>query len=512
MNQPWSDLLVYLEEPSANLDQARQAGQELQARLLDDPGQSLAIFLEQLCEQTEPTSRQHEIVWEHLLQVLVQHLPQQHVWHPSYLDPILQLYRLLGNESNIRHQLLYVCSQVGNSDCLAAIADLLCTDPPLSSTTVGVIFAPLFQDRDLAYATLFPRLLDALEHPSVAAATLDLANHLVRKKRLVQHPASERLDALQSLLRNLNQQLQRLAEHPAKAGKDAQQVSHTISESVALMIAGCDTLALIENPSSIAVLRQTLELPHRRLQTEAAAALVKLGEPIGIETLIALAAEPVIRLHVLAYAEELGLTDQLDANYVTENARAEGQLALWLAHDLQMGIPPTELECVDQRTQLWPGYELPVDCYLIRYHFHFGESSYSNIGIVGPVTHSITADLSDLPPEDVYAIFAGWQAEHEDIYEQDVEQLTEAQRVDVLRFERSLHDRGYTDIESRTWATFLGDRILVAEAAQEGIAGIVVTDSREVYWHPRSKGPRPFSTDDVYNLYKGRKLLQAFNR
>ena len=141
---------------------------------------------------------------------------------------------------------------------------------------MGVIFAPLFHDRDIPFASLFPRLLDTLEHPSVAAATLDLANHLVRAERFPEHPGSKRLGALQSLLRNLNHHMEQLAEHPETAGDNAQQMSHTISESIALLIALCDTLALIGDVSSIALLRQTLDLPHRRLRTEAAAALARL--------------------------------------------------------------------------------------------------------------------------------------------------------------------------------------------------------------------------------------------
>ena len=75
---------------------------------------------------------------------------------------------------------------------------------------------------------------------------------------------------------------------------------------------------------------------------EAAASLARLGEEAGVETLIALAAEPVVRLHALAYADELDLTDQIDSDYMTDVAKAEGKLALWLSHEQQMGIPPTK--------------------------------------------------------------------------------------------------------------------------------------------------------------------------
>ncbi len=511
MNQPWPKIISLLSADSPDLDQVQLASREFHEQLQADPLHPLENLFEHLVGLQAPIARQQEIAWEQLLHVLLQHLPQPHTWKPVYLDSILKLYQLLGTNSNIRYQLLHLCTQVGDAACLMAVADQLATDPPVSSTTVGVIFAPLFQDRNLPYDDLFPRLLDTLEHPSVAATTLDLTNYLVRKKHFTQHPARDWLATLQSLMRDLNQRLEYLVEQPDNREENIQQLTQTIAESVALVIAGCDALALIGQSSSIAVLRQTMGLPHRRLQVEAAAALARLGEPSGVETLIALAAEPVVRLHALSYANELDLADQIEAEYSTEVAKAEGELALWLSHEQQMGIPPTELECIDQCNQFWPGFETPVDCYLIRYHFRFGETGYSNIGIVGPLTHSITANLTDLPSSDIYAIYAGWHAEHEEIQQQDVTQLDHSQKMEVEPFEQILSRSGYQDIELHTWGSFLGDPVLVAKVKQDGAAGVAIVDSSDIFWHPHQPGPRPLTADDVYNLYKGRKLMQAFN-
>ena len=512
MTAAWSNFVTLLSESTPSPDQIEQAGNTLRIGITEDPGQSLIPLFQQLLEQPPPTTRPQELAWGQILQIIDHFLSQEHGWQPSYLKPLLALYQLLGANSNIRHQLLHIGTSIGDRDCLTAITDVLCTDPPASSTTVGVVMAPLFQGRDLSYDTLFPRLFDTLEHPSVATAALDLANHLVRKGRFSCHPATDHLERLQLLLRDLNRRMEQLAEHPDNSGEDAQQTSLMISESIALMIALCDTLALIGQVSSVAFLRQTLDLPHRRLQVESASALAKLGEAIGTETLVALAAEPIVRLHVLAYAEELNVTEQIEPRYRTDLARAEGQLALWLAQDQQMGIAPTEMECVDQRVQFWPGYAQPLGCFLIRYRFLFGDSMYSNLGIVGPVTHSVSADIETLAIEDAYALFAGWHAEHEDIYEQDAAHLDASQLVDVQRFQRSLHEQGYQQIEPSIWGSFLGDPVLGATAVKNGIPGAVVTDSRDTYWHPWSESPRPLTTDDVYNVYKGRKLLKTFNQ
>lgn len=511
MKESWSLFISLLTASDANSQQIQDASHELRTGLANNPAQLLAPLFRDLCAQPSPSTPLQERAWGQLLQVLTPFLCGEPSWQPDYLEPLIEIYQLLGKSSDSRHQLLHTCAHVADPACLTAIADLLSTDPPGSSTAVGIVLAPLFQKNDLPYTYLFPRLLDGLEHPAVAAATLDLANHLVRENQVSRHPAVERRENLEDILRHLNRRMEHLAENPGEAEQSAQQTNAMVVESIALMISLCDSLALIGNPSSIAPLRQTLDLPHRRLQVESAAALARLGDEHGIHSLLRLAEEPVVRLHVLAYAQELELADQVDPDYLTDNARAAGHLALWLSQDQQMGIPPTDLDCIDQRTLFWPGYNEPVDCFLLRYRFQLGEAIYSNLGIVGPVTHSFTANLENLPIDDVYAIFAGWHAEHEDIFEQDVTQLNTMQEAAVQRYREILVNLGYSDVTPQLWATFLGDQILITSAVQNGSLGIAITDGHDTFWHPSSKNDRPLSTDDVYNLFKGRKLLQTFN-
>ena len=64
---------------------------------------------------------------------------------------------------------------------------------------------------------------------------------------------------------------------------------------------------------------------------EAAAALARLGDEDGKQELVALAAEPVARLRVLAYARELNLLDEVEENYRSPVAEAEAELCAWLA-------------------------------------------------------------------------------------------------------------------------------------------------------------------------------------
>src|SRR5262249_7898582 len=148
-----------------------------------------------------------------------------------------------------------------------------------------------------------------------------------------------------------------------------QQLSRRVARGVALAVSLCDALALIGEKSAIAKLYQALQVGHRRLRTEAAAALARLGEKEGKSGLAKLAAEPRARLRVWAYGEELGIKDAIEPQYTTKESRAQAELCVWLAEPTQYGVPPTNCELFEQRKQHWPGFDEPVDCFLFQFQY-----------------------------------------------------------------------------------------------------------------------------------------------
>jgi hypothetical protein len=140
-----------------------------------------------------------------------------------------------------------------------------------------------------------------------------------------------------------------------------------------------------------------------------------------------------------------------------------------------------------------------------------GERSFSNIGIAGPLAHAFLADLGDLSPDDIYAAFACWQAQHEGIREYDVPRLSQSEQLEVERLKRRLHDAGYANIEPQTMGYFFSDKALVALCEREGVAGVAVADFQEIVFFPRRGGARSLGPGEVYCIYKGRKLLKTFN-
>ncbi len=422
-----------------------------------------------------------------------------------------QLYRQLGPESRARAHLLRALSAHGGAAALGAVAELLVSDPPKQSEDALLALSPLFQRRPYAAQALFPRLLDALEHPVLAAVILDLANYVTRHHSLPRHPAAERAPQLAALLEAMLNRLERVEANPQAFANSAQSLTILVGEAVALLVALCDALALVGDPSAIPKLHHALGLRHRRVQTEAAAALARLGDSAGTDALVQLAAQPLVRTRVLAYLEELGQLLKVPDEQRNPVARAEGDLAAWLAEPTHFGVPPTSLELVDSRRQYWPTFDEPVDCFLFRYEFRIGERAISGIGLAGPVTHALLADLQDLPPTDIYSVYAGWFATHEEIREIPAGDLSGDQQARWQQAQLELEAAGYQDTVLDKVGQFFGHEHFVAIAHRENYAGVVVYSDRQIYWYPASNARRPLGPTEVYSMHKGREILQTFN-
>lgn len=431
---------------------------------------------------------------------------------PESVDRIARLYRRLGPPSRARHRLLRLLGASGSTEALETFAELIVSDPPTDATDAALAFVPLFQRPTSRLQRLFPRLLDALQHPAVAAIVLDLANHLWRQRRMARHPASGRVDDLARLLGALATRLARIEEQPREAADTPATLTAIVGESVALIVALCDAMGAIGDASVTGKLYQVLELAHRRVRTEAAAALARLGDETGTSTLAQLAADPATRLRALAYLEELGLQDRASEEDRAPEARAAGELAAWLAEPGQFGVPPQSIELVDACHQYWPGYDEPVDCWLLRFEYHLGGRSWSGIGIAGPVVHAMAVELADLPPADIYAMYAGWSAEHAEIGEMAASELTAAHLAAWQRARAEVARQGFERLELVKSGWFFGEEHWVATARHSGRPGVVVFDGSRVEWFAQGTGRRPPGPTEVYYLYKGRKLLRVFNR
>lgn len=426
---------------------------------------------------------------------------------PALREQLEATYAALGPQHAARYHLLSILTIGGQPAELESFCRLITTDPPATLAASTAPFFPLLEP-EVAVQPLFPALLEGLAHEQVAVAVLDLANRFTRDGRCQPHPASGRQPQLIQLLVRLTHQLERL-QRAALAGTDPQpQRREQVETGIALALALCDALGLMGAAEASGPLTDLVQLQHRRLRAEAAAALTRLGDAAGKQTLLELASEPSVRLRVMAYAEELEIESEIDEAYRSPEAVAEAELVTYLAQPTMMGVPPTTCELVDARTLYWPGYEEPRNCYLFRFTYQTIEADgapcpFTNFGITGPLVHAFPQPIDHLPVESAYAMFAGWQAEHEDILEFDVDpQSLHPVLADYLD---RLQQADYESLQPVVHGKFFGDETLVASCQKQQQPGTAVVDAYSIEFFP---GLEPGA---AYCNYKGRRLLRAFN-
>lgn len=371
-------------------------------------------------------------------------------------------------------------------------------------------FAPLMRRPDFDPAGLFPALFAGLSHAILAPVIVDLANFCFREGLTDEHPATERESELLTLLDQLAGRLLEVENDPTSWSSDPQRISRMISDSVALIVSLCDTMALLQNQNAIPTIEKVARLRHRRVRAEACFALAKLGTDSGREALLELVQEPVSRLRVIQYADELGLASRIDDRFRSPESLAESELALWLSQPSQMGVPPSNIELIDQRNLYWPSYDDPVDCFLFRFEYRLGENHFSNFAVVGPLVHTFVPDLQSLDLEDCYAAFAGWQAEHEEIFDLDLESLSPHRQTDRFKLERRLHDYGATEIQTNVLGLFFGEVFAVARCQVDGQPRLAVVDGNQIRTFPLA-AERPLDEPLVRAIHIGNKLIRAFN-
>lgn len=428
---------------------------------------------------------------------------------PQSIARLRAAYLELPAKRRLRHHISRALATEGSKTALDAFVGLLAAAS--LEEHAALAFVPLFQRPTAAVAGMFPRILDHLDDPTTATLILDLANFLTRRSLVERHPAHERAERLAALLGGLVDRLKKLEETPEQFAPTAAALSKMVAESISLSIALCDALALIGEASAAAQLYKALDVAHRRLRTEAAAALATLGQSAGIDALVQLTTSPASRTRALAYLEEFGRLDRVAVEHRTNQARAEGDLSEWLAQTTQYGAPPQEFELIDASRQYWPGYDEQVDCFLFRYTYRLPQGELCGIGIAGPLTHSFDADLEDYPPGDILAAYAGWQTEHPEIQEIDADDLAPELTAAANRVAERLRADDYGRPSLAKVGLFFGERVFVFTAVRANREGVAVVDDERIEWYPGGTKQRPLTPALAYYMHKGRKILKTFN-
>ena len=425
-------------------------------------------------------------------------------------DPIIRLYESTPGESVLRSQLLAMLATTGDSD---AWIRLISENPPLNIEGIEIAFAPFTHKGSISLnADQLQQLFDhGADHISVAASIFELANHAFRTDSIHRHPADDRKQQLCELADGLISRLEIIESGKLPEGSTPDSVAQIVQESVSLLIACMDTLALLGYEPAISKLSHAVELKHRRIKVEAAAALARLDDENGKEKLIELAQHPVIRPRVIAYAKELGIDSKISLEHQGPIAEAESSLAMWLAMPEQMSLAPSSIRLIDQRELYWPSYENPVECFLFEFEYGSGENAFRNIGISGPLTHAFTSDLRHLDHSDQFCAFAGWQTISDEIYFIPIERSQAIAANITNQLNRTLENLDADEIEPKTFASFFGDYVLIGTADVESKPATFVISDSETIWIECGNDKAPIDWQLAFDIWKGQKLLSSFN-
>lgn len=492
------------------LDMLLGFGEELQActPTTGEPNPHEATGKIQIDQLVQPVI--HQLV-QRETKLIDDESPDRH-WGATRFQHVQTLYRYAPSESDLRNHLLRWIAVEGSEESLQIWTDLICDDPPEHRLGIVLAFSPLMQRNFNPQPWMLSQLVNhATSHSQIAPAIFDLFNFYYRHEIVDVHPAEERINELTELLGQLSGQLGKIEEGDFPRNFGANQINLLVSDSVALIVALCDTFAQLQHEAAIGKLHQALSLRHRRVQTEAAAALARLDDELGKKTLIELAEQPVARLRVLAYAEELGFKNEISLELQGEIAMAESLLAIWLSEPAQMGLAPSNIQFMESRELNWPSYEHPVHCYLFKYSYGSGEQTHSNIGICGPMTHAFAADIQHLNHDDIYAVFAGWQTVHNEIYQLSLNRAQQAFPNPWRRLVGNLDAEAFDEVVHRTAASFFGDLILIADAKMDGESGTAIVESEKVSWFSLGNLNAPIDWQMAYSIWRGRQLLSSFN-
>ncbi|MEM9410414.1 MAG: HEAT repeat domain-containing protein [Planctomycetota bacterium] len=453
--------------------------------------------------------------WASLISLVLSGLPlESKQWVPDdSVEALVQLYQTCPDDSILRSHLLCLIGSSNRDNAQKTWVDLLCNSPPQNNENIQLAFAPFIDHQDrFIDERLLQILIDrATHHLTIAASIYELCNHEFRKGRNRPHLLQARSRDLVELLGNLIFQLGRIEEGHLPPETNPQEIASIVQNSVALIIALIDAVSLLQEEQAIGKLYQAIELKHRRIQVEAAAGLARIGEESGQDKLVDLAQHPVVRPRVIAYARELGFENKISLEFQGPIAEAESSLALWLGSPQQMGLAPTSIELVDERTLYWPSYEDPIHCFLFQFEYGAGDQAFKNIGINGPLTHAFTSDIRHLSAVDQYSAFAGWQTMSDEIYTIPIDRAERLIPNDFMRLRNNLDAEDLDSFELQTIASFFGEYAMVVSASKEEQPGTMIVDINQSEWIPEGNSQSAIDWTLAFDIWKGRKLLTNFN-
>jgi len=348
-------------------------------------------------------------------------------------------------------------------------------------------FAEAHPQRDYFYQSLSDPLPDGL----LAIALLDSANKAAQNEGLERHPfdseAGER--RLQAWL------------------IDPDPHAFSFAESATA------SLPFIRNPARDRLLALAMDHTSSAIQLKAAWVAAKLGRESGAKLLSRFCNDLRQAKPAIDYLIELGRDDLIPEEARQPGFLAKAEMAGWLAHPHELGVPPDEIEVRDDRDLAWPpnGQRKPLHLIWFRLRDRTGlDGDKVSCGVVGSVTWSfLYGQMEQRPPEDVYAIHACWEMQQAGLI--DVLEIVEPSKIESLVLQwkgEPLEDPRVTDVAEISSALDLGPTTIAVASARIGTQiGWVALDGADSVWYPKEEQPEETAGLFILQLHIGRKLL-----
>lgn len=427
----------------------------------------------------------------------------------------LRRWTQLAGWETLEGQMLHLVAARRDSLAIQWLAGELKESPCQSSRVAAIGLQPLMAPLPWPASKFFELLGSSFLEPAQTVALIEVANQQVRLNSSSLHPLTPHRETLRRLLGQMVGRLGVMEQDPGHYGQSIEAIQTMLEESVALVVALCDLVALMRDEEAVGKLRQAMALRHRRIQVEAASALSRLGQAEGTAHLAAMAKEPTERMRVIAYATRDGGLEAIDPEYRTPEAEAESLMALWLAARPNLGMPPEHLEVIFSDQLFWPGYQEPQRCFLVYFRHAIPGGLIQNVGIVGPAVHCLPNSLIGLDAVDQLAAYAGWHVSHPEIWDRPWSEASPDLRPDLQQLLDQLELLPADRIDPQWVGSLLGTLSLAARWSTGDRQGIVATDGEILWSVPIQPAPedRTQSIDPQTALWilRGRTLLGQFN-
>jgi hypothetical protein len=232
-------------------------------------------------------------------------------------------------------------------------------------------------------------LSDPLPVGDLVMPYLDFANRLARERRISPHPFAT--DA----------GIERLSGFLADGDGDDRGSA----------ISAASSIPFLPDEAREALLAKADAHPQPLVRLEAAWAMARVGSLTGHRNLVAFCRNPRFSSRATTYLEELGLAKLIPPETQRPDFRAMSQMSDWLAHPAEYGRPPDEITQYDTRELYWPPTQRRERLWLFKYRYEpdVDEDLRDGIGLVGPITFSLSTTTPDLSPEDVYGLHCSWE-------------------------------------------------------------------------------------------------------